>query len=278
MGLMKYILFACLVVALSRIALADPPSTVPSTQPSISSKPVEHDGLQVTVTMPKATFAADEPLKFTLQFKNVSGKPLTLCDADCFWHWVTQFTDVKAGGPWTLRQLFDDRHEASVNSLKPDGVLEVPVELVGGKRPFDLQWDGPQKRLVAPIQHLRPGKYRLTIEISLRETPVRGPEDIPPFWVGTTSTEPVEFEITDKPAASTTQPTTQAGPVTEAQATELAAKFADKNGWGKPTGVSQHGEDYWVGFETPKREGFVAGHRTVIVNAVTGTCRFMGRD
>lgn len=86
-----------------------------------------------------------------------------------------------------------------------------------------------------------------------------------------------KIEIAGKPA---TAPATQAGPVTEAQAKELAATFAEKAGQklGQPTGVTKQGEEYWVGFETPQREVALLGHRTVIVNATTGKCRFMGRD
>ncbi len=176
-----------------------------ATQAALSSKPAEWHGLQVMVTLPKATLTADEPLAFTLQYRNVSNKPISLCDPDHFWSWATRFTDVKAGEPWTLRELFgNDRIPESVISLKPDGIFEVPVGLVAGKDRFDFGlWGDLQKRTVPPIKHLSPGKYRLTVEISLRETPVRGPETIAPFWIGTIATQPLDLEIREKPA---TQP------------------------------------------------------------------------
>jgi hypothetical protein len=182
-------------------AWAEAPASQPAaTQAAVSSKPAEWEGLQVTVTLPKATMSADEALAFVVRFKNVSHKPFTLCNANHLWSWNTQFTDVKDGMPWTLRELFgNDRIAESLNSLKPDEILEVPVKL-GGKDRFDFGvWGGAQK--VTPIPHLKAGKYRLTVEISLRETQVT--KEVAPFWIGTIKTAPLDLEITDKP---TTRP------------------------------------------------------------------------
>lgn len=245
-------------------------------KPAVSSKPVVKDGLQVTVTLPKATFGSAEPLKFTVDFENVSNNAFMLDDANMFWKWAIRFEDIQTKGPWQLHETFvAERTPAPTNSpLKPGEALTVPIVVDPAKKLFEFVWKGEQ--LVPVVRQLKPDKYRLTMDIVLEENPL----DLQlkwPCWKGKIATEPVEFEITDKPA---TQPSTQAGPITEVQAKELAAKFAEKAGenWGQPNGVSKHGNEYEVGFETPQHEIQLLGPRTVMVNAVTGKCRFQMRE
>ena len=198
---MRHILLVLfLAMTLGGITLADPPAT----QPSPSSKPVEKDGLQVTVTLPKATFTADEPLKFSVEFKNVSKAAFMLDDADMFWNWVIRFEDEQWKGPWQLHETFLGKRkpEPTNNALKPSEVFTVPVEIDPAKKLFELVWKGPQLESVGAIRQLKPGKYRLTMEIVLEENPL----DLQlkwPCWKGKITPEPVEFEVTNKPA---TQP------------------------------------------------------------------------
>jgi len=205
---MRFSPFVVLLAAmLSGIALAE----APATQPAVSSKPVEKDGLQVTVMLPKATFAADEPLTFTVQFKNESKKPITLYDADWDWEWQSHFLDLKTGGSWWHRHLGDPRAGApldTVHTLKAGESLVVPVQQkLGAMSNFDFAWAGDQKAWQDPINHLHPGQYRLTVEITLKGNPA-GSKQLEPGaeWTGTIKTEPVEFEIAAKPAAPPTQP------------------------------------------------------------------------
>jgi len=124
---------------------------------AVSSKPVEKDGLQVTVTLPKATFAADEQPKFTVQFKNVSDKPITLSEADFYWAWSIRFEDVTRKGPWKLElqdvgklKLQQHLRAEKVDTLQPGKTLEVAVDLGEKGLAFEYVWEGEQKGQVAP--------------------------------------------------------------------------------------------------------------------------------
>jgi len=173
-----------------------------------SSKPVAKDGLQVSVTLFKATFAAAEPLKFTVQFTNVSQKPFALTDSDSalsdaswFWDWNIRFENP-AGmggfkGPWQLRLLAKiERIQTSPRICKPGETVAVDVDLGKASNWFDFVWKGEQDQPFTSLKQLRPGKYRLTVEPNLKKGPVA--QDVP-FWIGTVKTEPVEFEIIPSP-------------------------------------------------------------------------------
>lgn len=193
------VVIGMILLDVAYLVRADPPAT----QPGLSSKPAVKDGLSVTVTLPKAAFAADESLKFTVQFKNVSDATFSLLDAAYFFNWTIRFEDVKSGGPWRQQMGFKaKRPSVPETALKPGEALDAPVELGGINVPFNLVWEGIQDREIAPIDHLKPGRYRLLIEITLVGGPV-GDRTAHPHWTGTITTNPVEFEISDKPA---TQP------------------------------------------------------------------------
>ncbi len=167
---------------------------------ALSSKPAEKDGLQVTVTLPKAAFAADEQPKFTVKFKNVSDKPFALHDIDWFWDWSIRFDNLTSMGPWQLRLGAKvERAQDSVRTCvcKPGETVEMLVDLTSQAAfPFDFYWYGEQtKQPVPPQKQLEPGKYRLTVVVNLKEGPVRQNEV---FWAGQITTNPLEFEIADK--------------------------------------------------------------------------------
>lgn len=169
----------------------------------ISSKPVEKDGLQATVNLPKVSFTPNEPLKFTVDFKNVSKESLSLDNARMFWDWTIRFENVQTKGPWQLHETFIGGRTPmpTNNGLKPGETFSVPVEVDPAKKFFEYVWKGEQSNPVQPVRQLPPGKYRLTIDIVLNENPNHD-ELTWPVWTGKITTEPVEFQITDKEAAS----------------------------------------------------------------------------
>lgn len=202
---MRWMQIIVVLMVLAGVALGQNVDLVtqPATQPAFASKPVEKDGLQVVVTLPKATLASNEALKFTVQFKNVSEKPLILQDAEYFWDWRITFEGQRKEGAWRLEGLFDADRKAQIMTLKPGEEIVVPVKLAQGndkpRLPFQYVWEGNQKKSLRPIKILHPGRYQLVIEMTRKD----GPQAYQ-LWNGTIKSEPVEFEITDKIAA--TQP------------------------------------------------------------------------
>ena len=169
-----------------------------ATQPALSSSPVVKDGLSITLTLPSATFAADEPVTFTVQLKNVSQKPLSLSDAEHFWGWRIGFWDSRSGGTWQVHKLFfeDKRRAISVNSLNPGQTLDLPVVLDGTSEKFEYKWDSAQADPLKTVLQLAPGQYQLRMGIRFAGNPGRpGPS---PYWTGTISPKPLEVEITGK--------------------------------------------------------------------------------
>jgi len=191
-----------------RAAPATQPSTQAGTQPAkkaVSSKPVEKNGLQVTVNLPQAVFAKNEPVKFSVQFKNVSKKDFVLHNVNQYWEWQIRFEPVgvksPANGPWQLS--FNKMAAISTNqTVKPTEDFAVAVE--PPQKFHEYVWKGNQRESVPPIKQLTPGKYKLTLAITLAED--RDPRNVreksaAAFWAGTLTTEPVEFEISDKEPA-----------------------------------------------------------------------------
>jgi hypothetical protein len=175
------------------------PASAPAPRPSTN---VIKDGLSVTVTLPKTTFAVNEPIRFTVQFKNISDKGFVLYDPSHFWNWRITFEDQRKIGPWRVSKLFDELLALAPRTLKPGDSADVPVSLEQGKtRPFEFVWEGLQRKIVEPVKSLPIGRYQLVIEMDLKGGPPKQDWAFP-FWTGQIKTEPVEFEITDKAAAS----------------------------------------------------------------------------
>ena len=136
-----------------------------------------------------------------MQFKNASDKPFALDDVDWFWGWTIQFEDEAMHGPWRLHLLVQPQPPLLAPRLcKPGETVEVTVDLGKDAYAHDFEWLGMGQG--QPLKQLDPGKYRLSIGIPMKEP--QHSQQAAPFWTGTINAEPVEFEITDKPAA--TQP------------------------------------------------------------------------
>jgi hypothetical protein len=171
----------------------------------ISSKPFEKDGLQVTVTLSKAALAADEPLKFTVDLKNVSDKPFNLLSAGNYRDWQLRFK--KQGQEKWGEFGFDQAGTLALRAvqLDPGKALTVPIvleetDLTGVAR---ILTEGYQEQLKMSDgkQHpLKPGKYLLTVKMDQSDNAGNDPKAAVRYWAGPITTEPVEFEITDKAA------------------------------------------------------------------------------
>jgi hypothetical protein len=79
---------------------------------------------------------------------------------------------------------------------------------------------------------------------------------------------------------SATAPTASTGPISEANARELAMAFVEKakQDWGQPTEITKLGDEYLVSFKTPETEMQVLGPRAILVKASTGKCYFTVRE
>jgi hypothetical protein len=174
-------------------------------KPPVSSKPFEKDGLQVTVTLPKATFAADEPLKFTVELKNVSDKPFNLLNASNYRDWQLRF---KKQGQENWGEFGFDQAgtlELRAVQLDPGKVLTVPIvleetDLTGVARILTNAYQEQVKMSDGKQHPLKPGKYLLVVKMDQSANAGNDPKPAVRYWAGPITTEPVEFEITDKPA------------------------------------------------------------------------------
>ena len=178
----------------------------PVAEVALSSKPFAKDGLQVTVTLAKAIFASGAPLKFRVQFKNVSDMPFNMFNADGYHYrgWQIRFKrqGQKGWGVFGFDQL--KTLKPTVLLLEPGRVLTVPLALDGmdltavarilsDNYQQQIEWsDGKQ-------HPLKPGKYLLAVKMHLRDNP-NDPKPAIRYWAGgQITTEPVEFEIADQP-------------------------------------------------------------------------------
>lgn len=166
--------------------------------PARPPQPFVKDGLQVTVMPGKAAFAADEPFKCNVQFKNVSDKGLLLFDAAACWRWKMQFLKDGENGPWQLMlwklvPTFEEQQNA-VRTLRPGDELAVPVTLDPVAAQYCFVWAGPARGETAARTKLQPGTYQLTVDLELKE-PAGQREWAFPFWTGHVATTPVQVQI-----------------------------------------------------------------------------------
>ena len=193
----KFALVSCLLILFHGVVWADPSAT----QPLLSSKALEKDGLQVTVTLAKGALAADEPLKFVVEFKNVSKKPFKLLNADGnhYRDWQIRFNKLgPAEGAWGEFGFNQSgTPKPTVVQLEPGSVLAVPIVLEGSDLP------GIARILSGGKQtQLQPGKYLLAVKMEFRDNAENDPKPALGYWAGKFTTEPVAFEIAEKTAAS----------------------------------------------------------------------------
>jgi hypothetical protein len=171
-------------------------------QAAAESKPVEKDGVSVTVVLGPHAIPADEQPQFVVRFKNTTQDYLNLYNIDQYWDWEVQLTNTDQGtvdpGPWRLRMdKIPMRYPVSIRQIKADESTDVVVNLNDPPFTFDFVYAGIVKHLVAPVRHLDPGRYRMTVKIALRN-PIGQPGYH--FWMGPVLTDPVELTVSEKRA------------------------------------------------------------------------------
>jgi RNA polymerase sigma factor (sigma-70 family) len=157
---------------------------------------VEKNGLSVTVVPARRDFAVQEPLAFTVTFKNVSREPFFLAEAGYFWDWK-----ITCGQFWQVQPLFDAKRAYPPSQLlEPGQEIRTEVVLDEKRSPFQFKWIGEQEQSVGPRKFLSAGKYPLALDIRLstdRRAERRG-DYKHPHWTGEIATKPVEIEINDE--------------------------------------------------------------------------------
>ena len=178
---------------------AAPPATLPASQPSLESKAVEKDGVSVKVTLKKPEITQGEQPQFIVRFSNMDDQYANLYGQGEYWDWKVQFTNQDKGvtepGPWQVRVLaeFDSHAVATTTRLKPGDFIDVPVDLNNTGLPLDYTYTGQMDHLIASIKNLRPGTYKMVIEISLGPPPLI--DTTVKYWTGPITTEPVELKV-----------------------------------------------------------------------------------
>jgi hypothetical protein len=200
----RLLLLSLPLLLLATTARAETPATQPTTLPT--SKSVEKNGLAVTVTLDKPAFASNENPRGGVHFKNVTGDKattLSLFNPNAFYTWTFQFTntnkDARTAGPWQSRRRIVPRIPDLPKTvwLKPNQVFDADFTLPRGDTEY--VWAGLTERLIAPVAHLAPGTYQLVITIDLKENTTLDGNGLAKHWVGSITTEPVTFDITDQP-------------------------------------------------------------------------------
>jgi hypothetical protein len=184
-------------VMIPNAVLAQSPTASSSASPPAETKPVEKDGLSVTVSMERRAIPADEQPSFVLRFKNTSNGYINLYGINAFWGWQIRFANINkpAGnpGPWKLR--FDTipgrRHYTAHKQVKPGESTEVAINLNDPPYTFNYVYDGVADHLIAPVRSLSPGAYRLEVNVALKNPFGPGHHE----WTGPVTTEPVEFTV-----------------------------------------------------------------------------------
>ena len=166
-----------------------------------SSAPAVKDGLAVTVTLAKVIFEEQEPLAFSVSFKNVSEKEFILYDYNDVWSWKREFFNLQLNGPWRWEikpgLKIERQRMQPISKAVPAGTgVEVPVKLDQQNEGdfFLYVWHGEQAKTVHPRKHLPPGQYQISVSLKLDRNPAPQ-KDAFPHWIGEIATNPVEFEI-----------------------------------------------------------------------------------
>lgn len=162
-------------------------------------KPVEKDGLALTVLPPAAPFRANDPVVFSFHFRNVSERTYKLYNATGDFGWSFHIENLATRAVWTASpgKGFQSAEPREVD-LQAQGVLETQVQL-GGQTELNFS-DGEFSHRTLP-----PGKYRMTASVRLRNPWDSG--NRAGAWLGEINTRPVEFEIAaSQPTARPIEP------------------------------------------------------------------------
>ncbi len=169
----------------------------PMTRPAFASGLVEKDGLQVSMIGHKTAFARNDAIRFTVRFKNVSDKPVSLQDADVFQHWVVRLEEVTSKMPWRLQDESDEPgpiHQPRI--LMPGESVDVSTEWGTNRFPFRYESELILNMPIPATDSLRPGRYQLWLGINLKRD--AGREGAQLSFRGDINVGPVEVEILDK--------------------------------------------------------------------------------
>ncbi len=156
-------------------------------------KPVERDGLAVTIRATQEQFAAGKPLAFEVKFTNVSDEPIRLPDrpqnyAD--WEFYLSRAGFKKG--YTSRCVAPPKQgkPAPGAPIQPGASVAVVVRLDHTFAFAEGSWDAKKS-----TRHLPDGRYRLRAEIKFPNPP-RADKNPTRFWSGYPMlTRPAEFVI-----------------------------------------------------------------------------------
>lgn len=191
--LWPHILLECSAVCVVGLqgAKVDPPATE-----------VPADAVTIAVSMKSPVFRADEQPAFIVTFRSKAKDYVNLDDAGAYWDWNVRFTEIdkRTGpdgpGPWRLSFDVANSMPVGMQQLLPGKSLDVPVDLNDPAFTFEYSYEGTVKHLVAPIRHLRPGRYRMELTVALK-TPFGPGYHI---WMGPASGGAVDFQVTPAPA------------------------------------------------------------------------------
>jgi hypothetical protein len=179
----------CLAVLL---AVALPPGGQGEKQPP--PKPVERDGLAVTIRPLKAAFAPGEALEFEVTFKNVSDEPIRLPDRPQNYQ-TWEFHLARAGSKKSIKgrnvlPAGKPAKAAPTAPLKPDETMSVNIKLDGAYAFAEGAWDAKRA-----FRQLPEGRYRLRAEIKFAES-ARRDKNPARVWAGAPLlTRPAEFAV-----------------------------------------------------------------------------------
>jgi hypothetical protein len=156
-------------------------------------KPVERDGMAVTIKPGKDAFEPGEPLTFEIVFKNISDEPIRLPDQPQNYRTWT-FYATRAGA----KRAFTGRSVAPVKAAKPTpsaalppgGTVSVSVRLDGGFAYSEGPWD-PKKA----VRRLPEGRYLLRAEIKFARQARPDKNPVPVWGVSSLLTRPAPFVI-----------------------------------------------------------------------------------
>jgi len=163
-----------------------------------ASKPAVKDGLSVTIQPAKAVFGKDEMPVIDFHWTNLTQEPFKLAAMNYFPERIKEadLLDLKTGASWKGTYLPPARTAAPAPvpaEVAPAQTVQSHVGL--GQEPW-TRWSWRVQDKPPVIRALPPGKYRVAFTIAFG----RGLAEKQGYWIGEITTNPTEFEITDKSA------------------------------------------------------------------------------